>query len=199
MADIDDLARRLRALVKADGEAYRLGTPTSPDAVLRFEREHRVTLPDDYRAFLLEVGEGASGPVHGLISLQAGIEERGKTIYGLADPFPAPETVDDHLDFAVGGILPICYNGCSYFQGLIVSGPCRGQVWNNLEDRPGWVPAWREGGGLIGSDGQPFVFDGEDYAALYAASLDPRNARLRLGFAAWYADWLDSEEGGGVS
>jgi hypothetical protein len=189
---VSDLARRLRALVDQDPEEYRLGEPVEAAALSAFEREHGVTLPDDYRAFLLEVGQGASGPVYGMLTLAAGIKERGATIYGLADPFPEPETVEDHLDFAVGGILPICFAGCSYYQGLVISGPCRGEIWGNLEERPGWVPAWRDG--LLGPDDEPVVCDGDDYGALYAASLDPRNKKLRQGFAAWYAAWLEEQE-----
>lgn len=185
-SDVGDLVRRFEKL------GLQRGREVTESTVAAFEKAQRIRLPEDYRAFLLAVGEGAAGPDYGLLTLEGALEERGKTIYDLADEFPAPESTRDHLDFSVGGILPIQYSGCSYFSGLITTGPCRGQVWSSVEDRPGWVPC---------SNASIRVKD-DDYRGYYDAVLAPANAKYRLGFAAWYASWLEGEErarGGGVS
>lgn len=189
---IADLTSRLARLVKTAPQRFSMGHPITEAAVAAYEARQRITLPEDYRAFVLAAGEGASGPDYGLLTLSGGIEERGETIYDLADDFPAPESTLDHLDFAVGGILPIQYSGCAYFTGLVTTGPCRGQVWHCIEDRPGWVPA---------SNG-PIRVKREDYASYYNELLAPQNAKYRMTFAAWYASWLDEAErphGGGPS
>lgn len=197
--NVEDLARRLRRLHALDGGRYPLGRPLTERALARFEESNRACLPEDFRAFLLEVGEGAAGPVYGMLTLDVGMKERGPSIYGLDDPFPAPTSTCDLLDFSVGGILPINYEGCSYHTGLVVTGPERGEVWSSLEDRPGWVPITH--GALVDEQGAPFTHSG-DYARFYDVLLHPTNRGARSTFARWYADWLDGEErarGGGAS
>ncbi|MBX3233189.1 MAG: SMI1/KNR4 family protein [Labilithrix sp.] len=192
--DVDDVVRRLERLTKKKNESYRFGTRLAEEQLRAFEDAHGVTLPEEYRAFLQAAGEGASGPDYGLVTLAHAIKERGETIYGLADPFPIPASTADLLDFAVGGILPVAYGGCSYFTGIVTTGPARGTMWFSVEARPGWVPCWK--GALLGANGKPYAApaDADPYRATYDAALDPVNEKLRLGFAGWYAGWLEGEE-----
>jgi hypothetical protein len=199
-ANVDDLVRRLACLAalakkaekKGEERRFHLGKKISPASLSKWEREQRVKLPDEYRAFLLAAGEGAAGPVYGMLSLAAAMKERGEGIYDLADPFPAPLSTKDHLDFNVGGILPISYDGCAYFHGLVVSGPARGQVWFSLEDRPGWVPCTH--GQLVDEDNVKYTQRGDEYGRTYDLLLHKRNEKRRIGFANWYAGWLADEE-----
>src|SRR5947209_1602571 len=41
----------------------------SEEELVAFERKHRITLPEEYRTFLLEVGNGGLGPGDGLSAL----------------------------------------------------------------------------------------------------------------------------------
>ncbi|MEV6343494.1 hypothetical protein [Actinoplanes sp. NPDC051851] len=62
------------------------------------------------------------------------------------------------------GLLYLCHQGCALREGLVVTGPARGQMW--ADDRA-------DGGGLYpltGGDGAP------------------------LGFVAWFRRWLDRAE-----
>ena len=192
--DVDDIVRRLERLTKKKNESYHFGAATSASLLRAFEEANGITLPEEYSAFLLAVGEGSSGPDYGLVTLAHAIKERGETIYGLADPFPVPASTADLLDFAVGGILPVAYGGCSYFTGIVTTGPARGEMWFSVEARPGWVPCWK--GAILGANGKPYAApaDADPYRATYDAVLDPVNAPLRVGFAAWYSLWLEGEE-----
>jgi hypothetical protein len=48
---------------------YRLHPTLSEQELGAFEREHRVTLPAEYRMFLAQVANGGAGPYYGLIPL----------------------------------------------------------------------------------------------------------------------------------
>src|SRR5690348_11191124 len=54
---------------------YRLYPRMSADHLRAVEREIGVRLPDGYRRFLLEVGNGGAGPYSGLIPLEEAIAE----------------------------------------------------------------------------------------------------------------------------
>jgi len=50
---------------------YRLNPTLSEEALSAFEREHKLTLPAEYRLFLAQVGNGGAGPEWGLVPLAA--------------------------------------------------------------------------------------------------------------------------------
>lgn len=69
---VDKLAQaRQRGLTCFGSDAHRfeLRPPASEEAVRAFEVEHGVTLPEDFRTFLLEAGDGGAGPFYGLYPL----------------------------------------------------------------------------------------------------------------------------------
>ncbi len=77
--------RRLR-LPAASGSAQR------PSAALFFQQAG-VVLPEDYRAFLTEVGNGGVGPICGMIAQErALLAEQDPQL--LAKPFPLVSTLD---------------------------------------------------------------------------------------------------------
>ncbi len=53
-------------LFGAGTHRYQLAPPLAPDKVATFEQLHGVYLPEDYRAFLLQVGSSGAGPYYGL-------------------------------------------------------------------------------------------------------------------------------------
>lgn len=69
------LLRRLREADRelrvfgASAHHYKLEPPLPEAAVCKWEKDHGVELPADYRAFLLELGNGGAGPFHGLFPL----------------------------------------------------------------------------------------------------------------------------------
>jgi hypothetical protein len=40
------------------------------ETVVQFEKHHNITLPDDYRRFILQAGNGGAGPHYGLLPLE---------------------------------------------------------------------------------------------------------------------------------
>lgn len=163
-----------------------MNPPLTEDAVAAFEGEHAVTLPADYRDFILSVANGGVGPVGGLERLgqfnSTDWDELPGLVGDLATPFPyttkwnaAP--IDGALPVAeqykqqdwywsaqhVAGAIPICDLGCGLRQMLIVSGPESGHVW--FDDRADWQ-------------------------GLYP---NPKGDNSRLSFFQWYRQWADSK------
>jgi hypothetical protein len=58
-----------REIFGANGHGFVLNPTLSEDQVSAFEIRHRVRLPDDYRKFLLHVGNGGAGPYYGIFPL----------------------------------------------------------------------------------------------------------------------------------
>ena len=82
-SDMDRIRQKLAALAAgdpdlkrfgADGHKYRLSPPLSPEEISRMEAEHKMTLPEEYRAFLLELGDGGTGPYYGIQPLANAIK-----------------------------------------------------------------------------------------------------------------------------
>ncbi len=64
---------RLRAaqpqVFGADSHHFQLNPSLPGEDVVRFEREHGVELPSDYRQFITSVGNGGAGPFYGIFPL----------------------------------------------------------------------------------------------------------------------------------
>ncbi|MFA1545275.1 SMI1/KNR4 family protein [Actinomadura chokoriensis] len=126
-------------------DGYELRPPLRPEAVLAVERGHGIRLPESYRSFVLEVGDGGAGPHHGLWSLHRAAGSAGVgPPYGpgyLATPFPytrrvTTKALDDeigarHMDYddLLTGSMIIAEIGGGAFMRLVVTGPAAGQVW----------------------------------------------------------------------
>jgi hypothetical protein len=163
---INDKLRRLRKLdmdyqvFGAHSHRYQLGPRWNDAALSRWERDHAIALPDEYRLFLLYVGDGPCGPGYGLepLSVLSGAP-------GLHDPFPfdAPfhgliAETDPTLDNAarneaharycevwqrtplMGGALSLVHYGCDIWARLVLNGPFRGQLWLLDSNEPGYYP-----------------------------------------------------------
>jgi hypothetical protein len=133
--------------------------PASPQAVSDFETRLAITLPESYRRFLLEIGNGgdgyngsAAGPFYGIYGVSGRLEldSLHKVVAkpcilspGMSQPdWEAlvaglglsgdldDDAYDEALDTLFGGLLPVGSQGCSIFHGLVVNGPYAGRVVN---------------------------------------------------------------------
>lgn len=166
---------------------FKLNPPLTEKEVESFERINNITLPKEYRKFLLLIGNGGAGPFYGLEPLQNGnkidldssqCEER----VSLDKPFrfnkkwnlDIADFVDDNgeVDYQLmdkeyynskwaDGMLRIANFGCGVSINLIVKGEEYGNIW--ADDR------CNEQGIL------PFQSEG----------------KTRIQFLDWYESWLD--------
>ena len=147
----------------------------------KFEREHGISLPDDYRCFLLKIGNGGAGPpYYGLEKLgevpsdcRGYMKQFWSRVPNINRPFPFTADFffsEDERDLrrrqteeklwgnqAYYGNLMLGTDGCYMYWQLIVSGLERGNVW--LLTEQGIIPT------------------------------KPKRDFLR-----WYEDWLDGVE-----
>jgi len=124
-----------------------LSSPLSEKEILDFEASHSIALPADYREFLLKVGGSGMGPPKfGLLRLgeveSKHVPDYLKGGYGdrLVREFPLTEgwmwegeqgspDFAGRLESVEQGCLALGNDGCGMFWLLVVSGACRGEVW----------------------------------------------------------------------
>jgi len=155
----------------AKAHSYRLNPPLSEAEVAAFEADHAVRLPEEYRLFLLEAGDGGVGPSYGLVPLRLAVES-----YELPDGFlAAPSYFATGVTYADSqwddipepqqGSLAIVHHGCSDYTQLVVSGSGRGRLVNVNAD---WhVP--------------PYVTEDANFLAWYERWLDELLAGYDVG------------------
>lgn len=192
-----------KALFGAEHHLYRVNQPASKDLINRFEILHQLILPDDYREFLLQVGNGGAGPWYGLWELavveddvvRAMCEERiseydaehplfEKVIpvpFSSSPKYSAITWRSENLKWLEESgyadftekALEIGTQGCNGSTLIVVTGVCRGEIWS----------VWAEefmGFSYVSpktteGDDQPFEMDGEG----------------ALPFLDWYEHWLN--------
>ena len=131
---------------KLGSKASELSKPLTTAQVEEFEDLHGVTLPLEFRRFIIEIGNGGIGPPeYGLIALgdcAADMRLREREIWtklpNVTKPFPftrfwiwengATSTEGSREQVGHGSIL-IGNDGCGMYWHLIVSGPERGVPW----------------------------------------------------------------------
>ena len=188
------LARRAPAIFGADSHGFALNPVVTESEVERFEAEHGVRLPEDYRWFLTNVGNGGIGPHHGLHPLGTMDGASGdvvpwsdELVGPLSRPFPHSDAWND-------------LTGMPDFQRAL--GDDRFEADLDLFDERYWGAEQVEGSVPICHLGCALriwlVVTGDELGRLW---LDRRADReglapatnasgRRIGFLEWYDDWL---------
>ena len=143
----------------SDTHEYNLNPTKTEEELIKFETENQITLPEEYREFLLYVGNGGAGPYYGLELLENGREIDldyidGKDLIDLSKPFPFTEhwniefeeMNDDNFEEIeeqknenyydnkfVSGLLRISNFGCGVRMNIVVNGKEKGNIW--VDDR----------------------------------------------------------------
>ncbi len=125
---------------------YKLSAPASEEMIQEFEGQEGIRLPEEYRDFLLFVGNGGAGPYYGLYGVEAEKKElhgsHGSRLYQVREePVIYPKMGSEDWDRVADpesrrkggahpyvGVLPIGSQGCTLMTGLMLAGPYRGQV-----------------------------------------------------------------------
>jgi hypothetical protein len=153
---------------------FRPNPPLDESDVRRFESDLGVRLPEDYREFLLKVGNGGGGGLFPLgcdsegASYQQAMEQwrdgsyrvymYGGKLLDRAFPHtraskPAnTEGTDaaDHREDDVRGSMRIYHCGCAIYNILVISGRERGNIWcDSRADGQGIYPECPPGGGRL--------------------------------------------------
>jgi len=141
----------------ADSHEYILNPVLSEDEVLKFEREHGITIPEDYRQFILTVGNGGAGPFYGLMKLEDNDENKPDLSkpfeYTKEEPFMIMnmyEEIEEQLEEYEDedeqdeareallndmykkcdrGIIFLAHEGCGMYSVLVANGEEYGNVW----------------------------------------------------------------------
>ena len=72
----------------ANGHEYAFRPVAKEAELIEFERQHSLRLPDDYRRFLIEVGNGGAGPFYGVLGFDEIFEATKDSWRDLAKAFP---------------------------------------------------------------------------------------------------------------
>jgi hypothetical protein len=62
-------AKRQPNVFGAESHGFKLHPPLSESTVGKFEAKYRIRLPEEYRGFLINLGNGGAGPFYGLFKL----------------------------------------------------------------------------------------------------------------------------------
>ncbi len=205
---IENLKNKLSRLVSLDksfevfgseSHKYKLNPCLSEAEVENLEAKYKITLPNEFREFLLKVGNGGAGPGYGLIGIDsvelAKIELLGSDF--LSSPFCLDgewndldllqnrngDSPDAYYDSKlVQGSLLVAEYGCGIEARLVITGTQSGKIW--IDDRVG------EGGIYpLTNHCAAFFHDDPDIEDnLYESVEEVKEA---LSFYEWYDNWLN--------
>ena len=133
-----------------------MGPVLSEEEICSFEQKHGITLPEGYRRFLLEVGDGCD-MFDGFDFLPLNAE---RDFQNFSASFPFTEYVieddeplsDEFWEQVTQGTLELIDIGDGQTFNLVITGPCRGEIWHFSEmgvqpccqrqDFLGWFERW---------------------------------------------------------
>lgn len=206
-----DLLGKLAALRAADAERtvfgaashdYQLSPRLSAAELAAVEAQFGVTLPEDYRRFLLEVGAGGAGPAYGVFPLVQtagtwGWEGDGGRLTGdLRTPFPhtAAWNLDGH---------PMWNDKPDEDDEDDEDFDARYEQWNTVLYEVYYDPRWTAGAICLHHEGCALrawlVVTGPERGHMWFDGMSDEEGlapiaigkRKRVTFTQWYEHWLD--------
>lgn len=157
--DYETVIKRIQE--KTDALHLKMGECLSEEAIMAFEDRHQIKLPQSYRLFLQSIGNGCAHMFEGcpLNALES------SPCQELSEPFMLDTFwiwEDDERDSQIieaemqnrvyRGNIELIHLGCGMSYRLIVTGKCRGEVWNftdvgvqpccERQDFLGWFELW---------------------------------------------------------
>jgi hypothetical protein len=170
--------------------------PMAELEVRRAEQEAGVSLPPEYRAFLLRFGDGQVGPGW-FRRVREGLAPASIRPFPLVAPLlgicsPEHQRLSQEAQSREygqllkqwesipkdDGVLSICHYGCAIYGHLILNGPFRGNVWILHGDTAYYGP-------FGGSE----PLHDESASAEWQPTDTPRD----YSFYEWYENWLDGQ------
>lgn len=193
---------RKRKVFGASSHDYRLNPPIDVNVVESFEAGHGVTLPEDYKRFITEIGNGGAGPFYGLFPF--GHDDDGSWRIGIlvgdvGKPFPHAESWNH--DDSLWEREPDIYEGITEEEEDRLN-----EEWDTLLEAEYWNPNVVSGAIPICHLGcalrQWLVVNGEqrgyvwtDYRADQAGLFPLKNSKDQpMSFTDWYLAWIEEPE-----
>lgn len=217
------IKEKLNALQQTDKNRYIFGSsqhnyksfPISISEIEDFERKHKFQIPEQYRAFLVEVGYGA-GPYYGIWSLKDTdkelsimIEDYKKeenVVVNPANDFPFKREDIEFLKnsfsksfpyedrrntYPIEGNITILHQGCQGYGTLVTKGEFAGTVWD-LYCEGGYDGYWKPARPpvcLQASNNEKRI---EKYELKHFPVRDTNiDFYEPITFLEWYENWLD--------
>lgn len=116
----------------ANKHKYFWNSPASLEEVEQFEKKIGVSLPEEYRNFIIKAGNGGAGPFYGLFSLKEIEYWLTWDIEPDKLPIISPKYTNKNLDMEnenwKRGCIPIGSEGDTYFTCIMVTGENRGRI-----------------------------------------------------------------------
>lgn len=191
---------RHRSVFGSAEHDYRLNPPITVLTIEQFETRHGIRLPEDYRYFITEIGNGGAGPAYGLFPFGQHDDSRsweeGDLIGDVSQPFPhveawnLPESFWEQEPDIPPDTPP------EEEQKML-------KAWDKIEQEHYWNPAIMNGAIPICHLGcalrQWLIVNGEqkgfiwnDYRADHGGILPLRNdSGEQMAFSDWYMSWLN--------
>lgn len=110
------------SLFGSDYHKYQIEPRLTESEVREFEKREKVQLPQGYRTYLTEIGNGGAGPNYGIFTL-----EEARNGAGFHAPIKDFNNKSDEEKEHPGDLL-IGQNGCGIFTWLRIVGPSSGQI-----------------------------------------------------------------------
>ncbi|KAK9701439.1 hypothetical protein K7432_011707 [Basidiobolus ranarum] len=119
--------------------------PLDEFQIVEFERDNFIRLPEDYRAFLIHIGNGSSetfGQAEGILPLDEAPhrypvpQSELRALMSLPFPLSNDHNYQTNIEGEElnQGHLVIGYDDYETFYILIIEGPCRGEIWQRKLD-----------------------------------------------------------------
>ena len=130
----------------------KMNPPIPLEELLEFEQTYNLKLPEGYRRFLLEIGNGGAGPYYGIIPLEKRMYAYVNDIndhpyFGECKAHPLPDKnygvrpEDEWLDDWAQGTITLCNQGCNYHSLLVVRGEEEGRIcYSAMMGEPYYMP-----------------------------------------------------------
>ncbi|WP_018630245.1 SMI1/KNR4 family protein [Niabella aurantiaca] len=153
MVTIETIQQKIQEISNSGKFSFTFNKTISTDALKLFEEKNNVLLPDDYKSFLTNIGNGGPGPNYGILSFDESLIDfklDSKPRIDIQRPFayhqkwnadwisrfdwdddrPELTIVNEYMDVGhISGCLQISHYGHGCTNLLVVNGACSGQVW----------------------------------------------------------------------
>lgn len=147
----------------ADRHNFKLNPTLSIEQIKEWEAKYRSKLPLEYRAFIMEIGNGGAGPYFGMLSLEEALDGWGDMIEDIPsktclllkeyqdDKSWAAEIVgedwetkyESYLWSPEFGTLAICAYGCGCLFHIVLNGSLTGRIFfmeSSIDSPPKLLP-----------------------------------------------------------